>query len=314
MVSLFGLERVIPYKGKAGRGVDLRRDAFRALLDHMERIEPLGLASSDRWQDLRRHVEGADRQVHLDRIEDEVDAIFCAHLAWLWWRDRDAMRVYGDLGSGFIVTPPPPSRRGAGGLDATGPGVDSPGADRANADRANAGSSQVHRPEPPSPRGDAPWQPPTVSPMPELTPQLATAFVHQSVPAIGRLGVVVDAIGPGAVELRVPIEGNANHMGTMYAGALFALAELPGGLLPLAVLEPGRYVPIVTDMQVQFVAVARTDVTLTASMAPAHIRALAATADADGSAEFVLELHAEDAGGRTVLTSRASYQLRPART
>jgi hypothetical protein len=49
-------------------------------------------------------------------------------------------------------------------------------------------------------------------------------------------------------------------------------------------------------------------------MEPAHIRALAATADADGSAEFVLELHAEDAGGRTVLTSRASYQLRPART
>ncbi|HEX6886808.1 MAG TPA: YiiD C-terminal domain-containing protein [Candidatus Nanopelagicales bacterium] len=150
--------------------------------------------------------------------------------------------------------------------------------------------------------------------MPELTPPLATAFVHQSVPAIGRLGVVVDAIDAGLVLLRIPIEGNANHLGTMYAGALFALAELPGGLLPLAVLEPGRYVPIVTDMQVQFVAAARTDVTLTARLEPEHIRALAARADAEGRAEFVLELHAEDAGGRTVLTSRATYQLRPART
>lgn len=147
----------------------------------------------------------------------------------------------------------------------------------------------------------------------EFTPQQATEFVHQSVPAIGRLGVVVDAISPGTVDLRVPIEGNSNHMGTMYAGALFALAELPGGLLPLAVLDPGRYVPIVTGMDVQFVAAARTDVTLSARLDPEDLRALGARADAEGQAEFVLELHGEDATRRTVITSRAHYVLRPAR-
>ena len=149
--------------------------------------------------------------------------------------------------------------------------------------------------------------------MTELTPQMATAFVHQSVPAIGRLGVVVEAIGPGVVELRVPIEGNANHMGTMYAGALFALAELPGGLIPLAVLEPGRYVPIVTDMHVHFVAAARTDVTLTARMDPDELRTLGEHATAEGKAEFTLELEGVDANGRTVIASRAHYQLRPSR-
>ena len=149
--------------------------------------------------------------------------------------------------------------------------------------------------------------------MPALTPELATAFVHQSVPAIGRLGVVVEAIEPGAVVLRVPIEGNANHMGTMYAGALFALAELPGGLLPLAVLDPGRYVPIVTDMQVHFVAAARTDVTLAARMDPDELQALAARADSEGQSSFTLALHGADSAGRTVLTSTAHYVLRPAR-
>ena len=63
--------------------------------------------------------------------------------------------------------------------------------------------------------------------MTQITPQMATDFVHQVVPAIGRLGVTVEAVAPGSVTLRVPIEGNANHMGTMYAGALFALAEAP---------------------------------------------------------------------------------------
>ncbi len=106
----------------------------------------------------------------------------------------------------------------------------------------------------------------------EITPEQATQFVHQTVPAIGRLGVTVEEIGTGSVLLKVPIEGNANHMGTMYAGALFGLAELPGGLIPLGVLEPGKYVPIVTRFEVDFLAPARTDVTLRAAIDPEELQ------------------------------------------
>ncbi len=149
--------------------------------------------------------------------------------------------------------------------------------------------------------------------MPEFTPEMATAFVHQAVPAVGRLGVVVTAITPGTVSLRVPIEGNANHMGTMYAGALFALAELPGGLIPLAALGVGRYTPIVTGIEIQFLAAAHTDVTLTAHMGVAELRTLAEQADAEGRSSFTLDLQGEDTRGRTVVSSRAHYQLRPSR-
>jgi acyl-coenzyme A thioesterase PaaI-like protein len=147
----------------------------------------------------------------------------------------------------------------------------------------------------------------------QITPEQATQFVHQTVPAIGRLGVTVEEIGTGSVLLRVPIEGNGNHMGTMYAGALFGLCELPGGLIPLGVLEPGKYVPIVTRFEVDFLAPARTDVTLRAAIDPAELHRLAAVADAEGKAEFTLELHGEDESGRTVVRTRAEYQLRPSR-
>jgi acyl-coenzyme A thioesterase PaaI-like protein len=146
-----------------------------------------------------------------------------------------------------------------------------------------------------------------------ITPEQATAFVHQTVPAIGRLGVVVEAIGPDAVELRVPIEGNGNHFGTMYAGALFGLCELPGGLIPLGVLDPTKYTPIVTRVDIRFLAAARSDVTLVASIDAAQMRALGAQVDDEGRAEFTLELHGEDADGRTVVSSTAYYQLRPNR-
>jgi uncharacterized protein (TIGR00369 family) len=144
------------------------------------------------------------------------------------------------------------------------------------------------------------------------TPAQVTELVHLSVPAIGRLGIEVLELTPGYTRLRLPIAGNSNHIGTMYAGALVALAELPGGLLPLAVPDLA-VVPIVTDLAVSFVRAARTDATLEARLDPDELRRLAAQAHTEGQSEFVLDTSAIDEAGSTLLTCRATYQLRPAR-
>ena len=107
MVVLLALERVIPYKNKKGRTVESLREAFGQLLSLMEtKLEELELASSSRWRELREIAAGATRKVDLDRIEDEVDAIFCAHLAHRWHRDgRTGNDVFGDDAGGAIVVP-----------------------------------------------------------------------------------------------------------------------------------------------------------------------------------------------------------------
>jgi predicted RNase H-like nuclease len=111
MVSLFDLGRVIPYKGKKGRDISSRQRAFGDLFTAIEVVcgPLLQLDSSDRWQLLRNQVTGAARQVDLDTVEDEVDAVFCAYLAWLWATDAGAMTVLGDVENGYIVTPLPPN-------------------------------------------------------------------------------------------------------------------------------------------------------------------------------------------------------------
>lgn len=147
----------------------------------------------------------------------------------------------------------------------------------------------------------------------QITPEQATQFMHATIPVIGRIGVVVDAIEPGRVQLRVPVEGNTNHFGTMYAGVLFTLAEIPGGLIPLTVLDATKYTPIVTRVDIRFVATARTDITLTAEITVEQLEQLAAQADAEGRAEFILELTGVDQTGRTVIESTGYYQLRPSR-
>lgn len=110
MVGLFSLPYTIPYKGKKGRDLGSLQSAYEVLLDSMERHLPeLELPRSERWAQLRTIAVSPGRKVDLERIEDEVDAIVCAHLAWLWSHRPGALRVYGDATSGYIIAPPPPA-------------------------------------------------------------------------------------------------------------------------------------------------------------------------------------------------------------
>jgi predicted RNase H-like nuclease/tRNA(Leu) C34 or U34 (ribose-2'-O)-methylase TrmL len=110
MVGLWGLDRVIPYK--KGSFPD-RRDGFDRLLRLLEAVEVLRLPGSTAWASILARFAAAERLVHLDVLEDEIDAVFCAHLAWLWAEQPGALTVYGDLAGGYIVAPPPPTHEPA---------------------------------------------------------------------------------------------------------------------------------------------------------------------------------------------------------
>jgi predicted RNase H-like nuclease len=115
MVVLLELERVIPYKAKPGRTLDSLTSAFNVLMTAMEtRLVELRLRDTPRWAELRALAAGAKRKADLGRIEDEIDAIFCAHLAHRWHRDGvDGNDVFGDDAGGAIVVPRAKRRRGA---------------------------------------------------------------------------------------------------------------------------------------------------------------------------------------------------------
>ena len=107
MVVLLGLDRVIPYKSKSGRSFESLAAAFETLMSAMEsRLVELTLSESPRWVELRALAENAERKADLKRIEDEIDAIFCAHLAHRWHRDgMGGNEVFGDDEGGAIVIP-----------------------------------------------------------------------------------------------------------------------------------------------------------------------------------------------------------------
>ena len=126
MVGLFRLGRVLPYKARPTRTVADRRAALLQVCALLEEVRVLDLPSSARWAELREAVESASRPFHLGRVEDEIDAILCAHLAWIWDQGTGALIVYGSATDGFIVAPPPPTHeptpRPSGRLSRSAPG------------------------------------------------------------------------------------------------------------------------------------------------------------------------------------------------
>lgn len=137
-----------------------------------------------------------------------------------------------------------------------------------------------------------------------------TESTRASVPMAAQTQVEVIEAERGRVVLRMPIEGNGNHIGTMYAGALFALAEFPGGTLFSTTFDVSRYYPIVKGVEIQFRRFAATDISVEASMTEEQVAAVAAAADKHGKANYDLELALTDTDGNVVAISTNRYQLR----
>lgn len=102
LVGLFELpQRVLYKKGSS------RQSGFLELAACLQSVPELRLGESGRWAELLEIIANP-RPGDLNRIEDEIDAILCAHLAWLWHRNPGALEVYGSVEEGYIVAPPPP--------------------------------------------------------------------------------------------------------------------------------------------------------------------------------------------------------------
>ena len=112
-VALFRLGRTLKYKNKPGRTIAQLRGA---LLDLMRRLEgladapaPMRLTHHEGWRELVKLVEQAERKSDLRKVEDQVDAVVCAYVALFAVRRPELTTVYGDAGTGVIVTPTLPA-------------------------------------------------------------------------------------------------------------------------------------------------------------------------------------------------------------
>jgi thioesterase domain-containing protein len=134
--------------------------------------------------------------------------------------------------------------------------------------------------------------------------------VNGAVPFARHAGIAVVDIAPGAATAalaeRVEV---TNHVGTVHAGALFALADAASGAAVLGALGDRLFATrmVVREASIRYVAPARGAVTARAEAA--GVDALLAALDTDGRADVPVTVVLE-ADGRTVAEVAVTWNLR----
>jgi len=139
---------------------------------------------------------------------------------------------------------------------------------------------------------------------------MANAGLELTIPVLHNMGVRFTDVGRGRATTVVPIEGNGNHLGTMYAGVLFSVAEVLGGALALNTWDASSYLPVVKSLTIDFLRPARTDVTASTSIDEDAIKMTEAAAEQTGKGEYVLVAEIHDEEGTLVARTTGTYQIR----
>jgi acyl-coenzyme A thioesterase PaaI-like protein len=144
----------------------------------------------------------------------------------------------------------------------------------------------------------------------DLTPEEIKQFIKKPFAFVERTGIQAIEIRPRYVKLSAPLKGNENHIGSMYAGALFTLAEVPCGALYLTTFDVSKYYPVVKEMYIRFRRPATTDITVELSISKERVQDIQREAGKNGKAEFTLKTELKDTAGTVVALSKGVYQLR----
>ena len=135
-----------------------------------------------------------------------------------------------------------------------------------------------------------------------------------SVPILAAMGIRVVEVRPGFAAADLPPEPNVNHFGVTYAGSLFSVAEMLGGVLSLVTFdfegELSGFVPIVKDSTIRLRRPALGVVRAEASLTEEEVARVRQDALATGKGEFVLEATLTDEQGEVVATTTGTYQVR----
>jgi acyl-coenzyme A thioesterase PaaI-like protein len=140
--------------------------------------------------------------------------------------------------------------------------------------------------------------------------EMMNAALGSTIPIAHNMGVRVVEARPGFAATVVPVEGNGNHFGVIYAGVQFTVAEILGGIISLSTFDSSKYFPLVKNIDISFVGMARSELRAEACLDDDTIAQIEAEAAERGKADFTLEATVTDADGKIVATTRGLYQLR----
>jgi acyl-coenzyme A thioesterase PaaI-like protein len=139
------------------------------------------------------------------------------------------------------------------------------------------------------------------------------AVLSQSIPRAWEMGVRFTELRAGYARAAVPMEGNANHFGTIYAGVIFTVAEVLGGGMYFASFPADSHYPLIRSMAIQFAKPGTGTLSAFARLERGEIERVRTLVRAGTKADYGLQITVEGDSGEVVASAVGQYQARPFR-
>ena len=133
---------------------------------------------------------------------------------------------------------------------------------------------------------------------------------RSGIPFAARTEIDATRLEKDGIELLMPLKPNINHIGTMYAGALFTLGEMMGGAVAMVYFFEHQLIPIVKGLNIKFTKMAKTDITTTYAMSDEEVQRIITECKEKGKADYEIELELKDQNGVVVAVTHGFYQVR----
>lgn len=152
----------------------------------------------------------------------------------------------------------------------------------------------------------------SVTETPEPTPaDQLNAGLETLIPRAHQMGVRFVELRPGFVSAEVPLEGNGNHFGVIYAGVIFTVAEVLGGAVHFATFDVSTHYPLVRNLTIDFLKPGTGRLVASSTMSEEEIARIRTAAQPGEKVAFVVETEVVGEDGTVVAKTRGDYQLRP---
>jgi len=138
----------------------------------------------------------------------------------------------------------------------------------------------------------------------------AAVFLEQAVSIISATGVRIVALRDRYAKIMLPFEPNINHIGTMYGGSLFILAEFSGGVIYYVSFDHSKFYPIVKEVSIQYRRPAIEDVFLEVELTALQVDEIQRSAETKEKADWSMDLEIKDSNGQICSTIHGIWQLR----
>lgn len=135
-------------------------------------------------------------------------------------------------------------------------------------------------------------------------------YLENVIKILAQMGIKVVDFEKQHVKLLLPKEPNINHIGTVYAGSIFSLADCAGGVLFYASFDWKTYYPLLKEVTITFKKPAVTDVTVDVSLTAEEVKRIQKQTDETGRGEWVMDLELKDADGNICAIARGTFQMR----